>query len=230
VGCAGALRAWPTRHRWSTVVAGGAASMVHRCCLPGARGSAACRILDRSFAFWFDCVRICVIPLGQLGLRGARSCALASRPREPEGIRRRTQPADSGGRDGRRPSHGPCQTQESPALRGGGRRRRHRRRPRRGRHGDRRERGTAHRQSGNRLDVDLGKRDADQAPGRDLPGEHLLRPLLRDLSVRGQHRREHVPRHAGHPDGERALRHDHPRAARSARCSPPTRTSTTPSG
>ena len=32
-------------------------------------------------------------------------------------------------------------------------------------------------------------RHADQAPRRDLPGERLLRSLLRHLPARGQHRR-----------------------------------------
>ena len=34
--------------------------------------------------------------------------------------------------------------------------------------------------------------DADQAPGRDLPGERLLRPLLRHLPDRSEHRRPAV--------------------------------------
>ena len=33
------------------------------------------------------------------------------------------------------------------------------------------------------------QRDADPAPGRDLPGERLVRPLLRHVPERGEHRR-----------------------------------------
>jgi uncharacterized membrane protein YbhN (UPF0104 family) len=40
--------------------------------------------------------------------------------------------------------------------------------------------------------------DADSAPGRDLPGERLVRPLLRHVPERGQHRRAEVRRRAAH--------------------------------
>ena len=105
-------------------------------------------------------------------------------------------------------------------------------------------------QPGGQLDRPARRdRDADQAPGRDLPGERVVRPLLRDLSVRGQHRRDHLPRQARHPDGERPVqpitrRPDRPlltnnpntgndgsstpRASRTHRRSPATRTTATP--
>ena len=51
--------------------------------------------------------------------------------------------------------------------------------------------------------------DADQAPRRDLRRERVVRPLLRHLPVRGEHGRHHVPRQAGHADGERPVQQDH---------------------
>ena len=42
-------------------------------------------------------------------------------------------------------------------------------------------------------------RDADQARSGDLPRERLVRPLLRDLPARGQHRREPVHAKPGTP-------------------------------
>ena len=51
-------------------------------------------------------------------------------------------------------------------------------------------------------------RDPDQACGRHLPGERLFRPLLRDVSERGQHRRPDLPRGSGDPRCRRtAARH-----------------------
>ena len=50
---------------------------------------------------------------------------------------------------------------------------------------------------------------ADQARGGALRRERVVRPLLRDLPVRGQHRRQHVPGQARHPEGERPVHHDH---------------------
>ena len=50
---------------------------------------------------------------------------------------------------------------------------------------------------------------ADQAPRRALRRERVVRPLLRHLPVRGEHRRHQVRRQAGHPDRERPLHQDH---------------------
>ena len=44
-------------------------------------------------------------------------------------------------------------------------------------------------------------RDADQAPGRDLPGERVLRSLLRHLPEGGQHLRSAVHGGQAHPVG-----------------------------
>ena len=69
--------------------------------------------------------------------------------------------------------------------------------------------GRSHRHDGDqgsRKGGGSGTRHADQAPRRDLPGERLVRPLLRHLSQRGQpDGRAAVPCRAGHADGERAV-------------------------
>ena len=67
--------------------------------------------------------------------------------------------------------------------------------------------------------------DADQAPRRDLPGERLVRPLLRHLSAGCQHGRLPVRRGSRHAAGQRALdraARDQPeqRAAEAARQQP----------
>ena len=54
----------------------------------------------------------------------------------------------------------------------------------------------------------IGAHDvADQAPGGDLPGERLLRPLLRDLPGRHQHERPGVHRQGRHARCQRPQRH-----------------------
>ena len=59
---------------------------------------------------------------------------------------------------------------------------------------------------------------ADQARRGDLRRERVVRPLLRHLPVRGEHRRHPVRRQAGHADGQRPVQRRSPRTARSARC------------
>ena len=71
------------------------------------------------------------------------------------------------------------------------------------------------------------RRNADQAPRRDLPGERLVRPLLRHLPERGEHRRaSRSTRRAGTP---RSTGSPRPRSL-GGRCSPPTPTARTLDG
>ena len=56
-----------------------------------------------------------------------------------------------------------------------------------------------------------GHLDPDQAPGRDLRRERVLRPLLRHLPHRREPaRRAEVPRRCWHPDSERPVRQRDP--------------------
>ena len=94
------------------------------------------------------------LPFGQIECVSVSSCCASfcswartgvagPTTQEPRGDRRLDQLADSGGRDGRRPSHVPCQIQEIAALRRCRGRHCLGRPPRRRHHDDRRERGAA---------------------------------------------------------------------------------------
>ena len=65
---------------------------------------------------------------------------------------------------------------------------------------------TAHASRSRRRRRRASRRDAHAhpAPGGDLPGERLVRPLFRHVSERGQHRRPAVRRGAAHARRERA--------------------------
>ena len=78
----------------------------------------------------------------------------------------------------------------------------------------------ASRSQGPRQPARIRNGDADQAPGRDLPGERLLRPLLRHVPDRGEHRRPAVRGGAGHAGGRRADAGDEPSLPRACGTAP----------
>ena len=67
--------------------------------------------------------------------------------------------------------------------------------------------------AGRGRDSPVRNADADPASGRDLPGERLLRPLLRHVPERGEHGRIAVRRGAAHAGGRRFHAGNEPVAA-----------------